>query len=344
MTLRDNIMKTLLVVLLPIAVFSLTGCGLIPIDVRYTPSGAQHYVAQGTPKVNLKVKDTREKKVFFRTVLGDNFDNGENGIYHLLRPPVEVFEEGFVEALQSAGCQLREDTDIVYEVDIKRFLAIDMQKSPNFLDSDIMLDVFIKRSDEVFIRKTIFERDSEKEVFGQVWQDIIPPLLTRSLSRAIEKAAWDPNIIAALEQASGLGTTAADVLARKKVEPPKTTPTPPKETKTATARSTTTSRSRSPFQARYVRNLGPPEVLIKNQSHKSISIDLTGPEEHSFTLSPNDSIKKTITAGTYLYSASAIGVQGCSGKETFNRDYRYTWTFTIVSYPTTFPNIRYPIR
>lgn len=340
-------MATLRAVLLLIAVLYLTGCGIIAVDVRYTPSGSQHYIALGTPKVNLKVKDTREKKVFLRTVLGDNFDNGENGMLRLLRPPEEVFEEGFIEALQAAGCQLREDTDIVYEVDIKRFLAIDMQKSPNFLDSDIMLDILVKRSEEVLARKTIFERDTEKEFFGQAWQDTVPPLLTRSLSRAIEKAAWDPNIIAALERANDLNTTAADVLARKQVEPPKTTPIPPKDTPATTASSTTTSSDRSspsPFQARYIRNLGPPEVLIKNQSHKSITINLTGPEEHSFTLPPNDSIKKTVTAGTYSYSASAIGVQGCSGKETFNKDYQYTWTFMIVSYPTKLPNIRFPTR
>lgn len=345
MPLKKNIMRTLLAILLGTVVLALTGCGIAAIDVRYTPSGAHHYAASGNPKVDLQIKDTREKKVFFRTVLGDNADSGENGVLRLVRPPSEVFEEGFIEALQAAGCQLREDTDIVYEVEIKRFLAIDMQKSPHFLDSDIVLEVLVKRSEEVLAKKTIFERDTEKQVFGQVWQDTVPPLMTRSLSHAIEEAAWDPDIIAAIEQANGLDTTAGDVIARKQVAPPKPLPIPPSTPTTSRSSATTFDRSgQSPFRARYVRGLGPPEVLIKNRSHKSITVSLSGPGEYSFTLPPNDSIKKTVTAGKYSYRASAIGVQGCSGLETFDRDHRYTWTFMIVSYPTTLPNIRIPAR
>ncbi|HUS73859.1 MAG TPA: YajG family lipoprotein [Sedimentisphaerales bacterium] len=342
-------MRTLLVILLVAFVLLLTGCGIVAIDVSYTPSGAHPYAMNGSPKVNLQVKDVREKKVFFRTVLGDNPDSGKIGVLRLARPPAETFEEGFIETLQAAGCQVREDTDIIYEVEIKRFLAIDMQKSPHFLDSDIMLEVVVKRSEVLFAKKTIFEKDKEKQVFGQVWQDTVPPLLTRSLSRAIEQAAWDPDIIAAIEQANDLATTAADVLTRKQLAPPKppmrsptlsrSAPTTPKIPTTSFDRS-----SQSPFQSRYVRGLGPPEVFIKNQSSKNISINLTGPEEYSFILPPNDSIKKTIIAGSYSYRASAIGVQGCSGVETFDKDHRYTWTFMIVSYPITLPNIRIPTR
>jgi hypothetical protein len=316
-------MRALLVILLGAFALLLTGCGIVAIDVRYTPSGARHYAISGSPKVNLQVKDMRNKKVFFRTVLGDNPDSGESGVLRLTRPPVETFEEGFIETLQAAGCQVREDTDIIYEVVIKRFLAIDMQESPNFLDSDIMLEVFVKRSDVVFASKAIFEKDKEKQVFGQVWQDTVPPLLTRSLSRAIEQTAWDPDIIAAIEQANGCATTTADILARKQLAPPKPpirSPTLSRSAPTATKSSTTSvgRSSKSPFQSRYVRGLGPPEVFVKNQSDKNISINLTGLEEYSFTLPPDDSIKKTVAAGSYSYSASAIGVQGCSGVQTLH--------------------------
>ena len=206
--------KNMIMGIVMLVIVSTTGCGIVPIDVRYVPSGNKKSVAISHPKVNLQIKDAREKKVFFRTVLGDNGDNGENGILKLTRTPNEVFNEGFTEALQVAGCQVRKDTDIVYEVGIQRFLAIDMQKSPHFLDSDIMLEILVKHSEQVLARKIIFERDTEKQVFGQVWQDTVPPLLSRSLSHAIEKAVWEPSIIAAIEQANGSDTMPSDVSTR----------------------------------------------------------------------------------------------------------------------------------
>jgi TPR repeat protein len=162
------------------------------------PTGAGQRIVTGAPVVKLQVEDVRKKKVFFRTILGENDDEGKSGILRLITPPKEVFKEGFTQALQAAGYQLREDTDLVYEVRINRFLAIDRENAIDLLDSDIMLEVLIKRSERVLARKTIFVRDTKKTTFGQVWQDTVPPLLNRSLSRAIEKAIQDKDLIGAL--------------------------------------------------------------------------------------------------------------------------------------------------
>ena len=184
------------------AIVCITGCGIAPISVRYTPTDSNPRIVSDAPIVKLQVEDAREKKVFFRTILGENDDEGKNGILRLITPPKEVFKEGFTQALQLAGYSLREDAELVYEVRIKRFLVIDRENSFGDLDSDIMLEVLIKRSEKVLAGKTIFERDTEKMTFFQVWQDVIPPLLNRSLSNAIEKAIQDRDLIAALNNIS----------------------------------------------------------------------------------------------------------------------------------------------
>ena len=184
------------------AIVCITGCGIAPVSVRYKSTGFNERIVAGAPKVKLQVEDAREKKDLFRTVLGENDDEGKNGILRLITPPKEVFKEGFTQALQLAGYSLREDAELVYEVRIKRFLVIDRENSFGDLDSDIMLEVLIKRSEKVLAGKTIFERDTEKMTFFQVWQDVIPPLLNRSLSNAIEKAIQDRDLIAALNNIS----------------------------------------------------------------------------------------------------------------------------------------------
>jgi hypothetical protein len=152
---------------------------------------------------------------------------------------------------------------------------------------------------------------------------------------------------------SRLNTTMADILARLRVSPQTTPYTPPKPvaksekatlSQTNNAYNPPTSQNRSsPFQSLYVRGLGPPEVQIQNQSNKIISISLDGPAKYSLNLSPQESVKKVLKSGTYSYNASAIGVIPTSGTETFMTDYRYMWTFMIVSYPS-IPNIRIPSR
>ncbi|RKY10157.1 MAG: hypothetical protein DRP65_07005 [Planctomycetota bacterium] len=172
------------------------GCGIAPVSLRYAPTGNVRRITTSFPKVNLQVKDDREKKVFFRTILGENDDAGKNGVLRLITPPKKVFEEGFTQALQSAGYQVRNYAEIVYEVHIKRFLAIDRESTVGDLDSDIMFEVLIKKAGKLQAKKTFFQNDSVKQ--KGVWQHAIPPFLNNSLSHAIEKAVVDPMLTAAV--------------------------------------------------------------------------------------------------------------------------------------------------
>ncbi|HIJ70581.1 MAG TPA: hypothetical protein HPP87_04360 [Planctomycetes bacterium] len=196
------------------------GCGIAPITLRYIPTGNIHLSTKSAPKVYLLVKDDREKKVFFRTILGENDDEGKNGVLRLITPPKEVFEEGFTQAFQLSGYQVTNSAEIVYEVHIKRFLAIDRENSVGDLDSDIMFEVLIKKSGKLQAKKTFFQKDTVKQ--KGVWQHAIPPFLNKSLSLAIEKAVGDP-ILAAAVCSSNIGqpTTA-------KANKPATVPSIPK--------------------------------------------------------------------------------------------------------------------
>jgi len=194
-----QIMRRHCFILLLLFYLFLTGCGMVPISAQYKRYRIIRPVYTSKPRVNLQVSDIREKKVFFRTALGDTTDSGGGGVLRLSRKPREIFEEGFTEALQSAGCELRSDADIIYEVGIKRFLAMDESGTSNFIRSDIVLDVRIKQKDGVLAQKTIFVKDKEHQGFMQVWQDVVPPLLSRSVTDAIESAVLDPELIAAID-------------------------------------------------------------------------------------------------------------------------------------------------
>lgn len=343
-----------------------SGCGIAALDLRYTRTGTHQLVTTAGPKVTLDIEDAREKKVFFRTALGENDDAGKHGVLRLRRSPTAVLRDGFTEALQIAGCQVIPGSPGVLNVRIVRFLAIDRENNTNTIRSDIALDVSVVHAGAVVARKSIFETDTGKSGVFKAWQESIPPILNGSLSRAIEKAVWDPDILLAIERANGLSTTRDDILARLRTppQPPTATAstpappvaaelskppvagadrsTPPVSTHTPDKPSPPPIRNgRSPFRAQRVRGLGPPEVHIRNQSGKTITIRLTGPQTETFDVGPRDSATKKLQPGTYSYHASALGVVPSSGQETFNTDHRYTWTFTIVTYPS-IPSIRRP--
>lgn len=359
-------MRSLLTLVAVGCVVLLSGCGIAAVDLRYTPTGTHQLVTTAAPKVTLDIQDAREKKIFFRTALGETDDAGKHGMLRLRRSPTEVLRDGFTEALQSAGCQVIPGSPGVLNVRIVRFLAIDRENNTNTIKSDIALDVSVVQAGSVVARKSIFETDSGKSGVFKAWQDSVPPILNGSLSRAIEKAVWDPDILLAIERVNGLSTTRDDILARLRTPPQPpiaTAPTsaPPvavEPSKPPVARAKPSSPpgsadssdtpsprptppSRSPFRAQRVRGLGRPEIHIRNQSGKTITIRLTGPQTETFDVGPHDSAGKKLQPGTYSYHASALGVVPSSGQETFNTDHRYTWTFTIVTYPS-IPSIRLP--
>ena len=203
-------MRTWSIVILTAVSLLQTGCGMVAISPGYTPTGTLEPVFAGKARVNLQVTDVREKKVFFRTNLGDTPDTGKGALLRLRRAPREIFEEGFTEALQLIGCQVRRDAGITYDVRIERFLAVDREDTWSLVKSDIILEIAIKRREEVLASKTIFERDSEKIHFAQAWQHVVPPLLNRSLSRAIETAVGDPELLGELERGGAFVRASAD--------------------------------------------------------------------------------------------------------------------------------------
>jgi hypothetical protein len=314
-----------------------SGCGMVGISLKYTPSGALRDVAQDGTKATVDIRDERGKKVFFKTALGNTTDTGSSGLLKLNTPPCDVFKEGFIDALQQTGVEMRGDTGVVYEAVIKRFLAIDATST---MQSDIYLEVAVRKGPEVYFSKSVFERSEAKPKFWQVWQDSVPAILNPSLSAAIEDGVWDADVIAAIERANGLTTSEEDVVARmskSRLERPTAAREIPALNKPITASRPSTGSSQrsssSPFTSTYVRGLGPPEVLINNQSGKTITLALSGPESYTFNVEAHYSDKVTIKAGTYSFTGSATGVSPCSGTETFQTDNRYTWTFIITTYP-----------
>jgi hypothetical protein len=93
--------------------------------------------------------------------------------------------------------------------------------------------------------------------------------------------------------------------------------------------SSTSSKSAGPFQAQYVARLAQPEVVIKNQSAKVITLELTGPESRTLTIPPHSTESMIIKGGTYNYHAEALGVIPASGSQSFEKQHRYTWVFYI---------------
>ncbi len=331
-------MKTLYVFLLAGVGLVANGCGMVSISARYVPTGRVRPIVRGDAKLKLQVADVREKKVFFRTALGDTEDRGGGALLRLERPTVEIFDEGFTEALQAAGCRLGEDGQFSYSVGIKRFLATDKQVEKGVIETDILLEIEIQSSGSVLANKSIFERDAEKIGFVQAWQDVLPDLLSRSLSRAIESAVLDPELIATIERAGGLAGNVEEVRSRLAALPAAAKPAAggglhadelaEKRTKAAAKKSTS-----SPFAARYVAGLGEPEVVVSNKSDRAITVSLDGPKSESFTVQARSSVTKTLPAGGYSYRATAAGVSPASGMQAFVKNYRYTWTFMIIRIP-----------
>ncbi len=93
--------------------------------------------------------------------------------------------------------------------------------------------------------------------------------------------------------------------------------------------SSPSSRRSGPFQAQYVPGLAKPEVSIVNKADRVINISLKGTESQDLSISPGTSETVSLPAGTYTYEAKASNVLPASGDQTFEKNHRYTWTFSI---------------
>ncbi len=91
------------------------------------------------------------------------------------------------------------------------------------------------------------------------------------------------------------------------------------------------SGSSGPFRAQYVAGLEKPEVVMVNRTDRQISLRVSGAVERHLTIPAGGTSTTSLPAGAYEYSATAAGVMPCSGTESFEKNYRYTWEFTIVT-------------
>jgi outer membrane protein assembly factor BamD (BamD/ComL family) len=175
------------------------GCGTIPITSRYQSSGSLDSRMRWNPPISLRIRDVREKKVFYRSVLGEGADSGQGSLLKLTNSPEEIFEVGFSKALQDYGYILQNDAQLIYEVAVKRFMVIQNDSSTGF-DTDIILEVTIQKKGEILANKTIFQRDTDKLPFGKPMQYVIAPLINRSVSQAIEKTVQDDYVTEAVQK------------------------------------------------------------------------------------------------------------------------------------------------
>ena len=87
----------------------------------------------------------------------------------------------------------------------------------------------------------------------------------------------------------------------------------------------------SPFTATYVGGNRPPEVEIFNDSDRTLYLDFGQDTLTPYTIPPKTSKKFTLTEGIYKYKATAPRVVPLAGEKTFEKGYRYTWRFVIVT-------------
>ena len=90
-------------------------------------------------------------------------------------------------------------------------------------------------------------------------------------------------------------------------------------------------KSDSPFTATYIGENRPPEVEIFNDSDRTLYLDFGQDTLTPYTIPPKTSKKFTLTEGLYKYKATAPRVVPLAGDVTFQKGYRYTWRFVIVT-------------
>lgn len=93
----------------------------------------------------------------------------------------------------------------------------------------------------------------------------------------------------------------------------------------------------TPFQAEYVPELKEPEVVIENSADQLIDLTLVGGESRAISIPAHSTQSLKVSAGEYVYKATAQGVKPASGTQIFDRQHRYTWKFFIQTVPAASP-------
>ena len=181
--------KAFLLCLLP----AIIGCeGMIPINPKYQPTGMVNCVTQGRPVIELQVKDERVKKVFHRSPgFGEVTEDGSGGPYKLVRTAKQIVEQAFSTALRACNYEIKDNSEIIYQVDIEEFIIIQHKPDdPIFgIDSkqetNIVLNIAVVSSGQSLAWKRFVQKDTAKFLSEQ---NIVEKMLSRSLSAVVEEA------------------------------------------------------------------------------------------------------------------------------------------------------------
>ena len=93
--------------------------------------------------------------------------------------------------------------------------------------------------------------------------------------------------------------------------------------------STTGPRSSGPFTSTYVPGLTQPEITFINKTDRPIRVFLSGGSTKSLSVPAMSSRTISVPEGTYSYNISADDLEAMNGMQTFQKEYRYTWTIAV---------------
>ncbi len=320
----------------------LTGCQST-LKTTYNPTYTTTYFSATNVPVRLAaVSDRRGTKP---TVYYGNATTGDMGQFD--QPLSNIVQEAIVTEFRRAGFALSDTATraIVVSCEVLDFKATVTQPSFRSLVLDLSVVVAFEWKDpgtnRLLARNERSERRSRKLGMGSpmlpfdqvVIQGYGEELVNDMLPRVIEKELQLNPLLQGRQFPR-----------RQFVDEPGEAPEPlpPKPRNVPPGG----DKGSSPFEPSYVPGLGSPEVVIMNDSRETITVRLSGPEAHTLVLAPHGSVKKTVKAGGYSYNASAPGVKPDSGTHRFEKDYRYSWTFSISTslmppMPVA-PQIKYP--
>jgi hypothetical protein len=86
--------------------------------------------------------------------------------------------------------------------------------------------------------------------------------------------------------------------------------------------------SPSPFSAEYVSEDFPTTIEIENRTALTLNLTFGGAK---YNIRGGQTKAITVEGGTYNFTASAPGVRSLTGQKGFEKGYRYSWTFIIVT-------------
>jgi len=180
--------------------FCIAGCTTV-YKPTYTTTDIFYEDLRETP-IKLRVHDDRSEseKVFYKDYPISISENSKSGIQ--LEPSSrEIIEQSLIKAMDTSGYLLSEDAPTVMDVAVKEFIwcfnhyAIIFGQS---FTADIKLEVIVKKSDRILIKKTIAETVEREPPISHLGQE--ESMLSECLTKAVEKLISDHNIIAAIRR------------------------------------------------------------------------------------------------------------------------------------------------